>query len=325
MYWTLWPRIAGPGFHPALTGGCVSLRTLDFSGFRTMEILIAPDFFEIVTIPAHCSVGSSTFGISSILWSSCLTSSRSDRGMPLGVYKENGLAGWSFISYSSPRFSSPWNNFSLTWSLVSAPSFLPNVFLFECYCIQEVLFHVVTDFHDFCHCLREALSIIVSFSLAFSADCLISRIFSPRVWPLTTPHADLSWCPLLPLGFFSLQWLCPSDPSWRCFLHAPLPSVTPWKVCCCSWTASPCLTICLVFARVRSGSNWRRCESWMSTTILFRGHVAITIQLISCFELSFCTLKKLSNFSITVSYFFLSFWSIGGRQDVLWFLPKAVE
>ena len=47
--------------------GCVSLRTLEFSGFMSTQILIAPDFFGIATIPAHQTVGSSTFGITFIL------------------------------------------------------------------------------------------------------------------------------------------------------------------------------------------------------------------------------------------------------------------
>ena len=65
-----------------------------------------------LTMPAHQVVGSSTCEITpsdSILSSSWRTSSRNGNGTNLGVHRLWGLAsGFSLISYSSPRFPSPW-------------------------------------------------------------------------------------------------------------------------------------------------------------------------------------------------------------------------
>ena len=81
-------------------------------GPHTMRI--APFFFGTTTIPAHHGVGSSTFEmtpIDSIRSSSSLTFGRNGRGTCLGAYREWGVApDFRWISYSSPRFPSPWNS-----------------------------------------------------------------------------------------------------------------------------------------------------------------------------------------------------------------------
>ena len=47
----------------------------------------------------------------------------------------------------------------------------------------------------------------------------------------------------------------------ECSASRLLGSLTPFRMCCCSWTTSRCQTAFFAFSRVRSASSYRRCES----------------------------------------------------------------
>jgi len=93
--------------------GCISHRTLSFSGLRSTQMWTAPDSFRTTTLAAHQEVGFSSEEITprfSIRSSSSFTFFLSGMGTFLGVHKANGwLFGCSFISYSCENYPNPVN------------------------------------------------------------------------------------------------------------------------------------------------------------------------------------------------------------------------